>query len=151
MPWHALSIPQSKLNPIQKQLPNGITLIVQPISISRTIGIYGHVKNRPAMQVNPGKEGVDDVLSGLFDYGTESMDRQAFQKALDDIAADVSVGTDFSLAGAKGRFDQGTRLLADNLLHPALPEAGISTSFENRWRPWRPGMSKVRIYSPIVP
>ncbi len=120
-----LSIPQSKLNTVQKSLPNGITLIVQPASVSRTVSIYGHVKNRPALQVSNGKEGVDDVLSGLFNYGTETLNRQAFQKALDDIAADVSVGTDFSLEVLKDHFDQGTRLLADNLLHPALPETAF--------------------------
>jgi zinc protease len=120
-----LTIPQSKLNAIQKTLSNGITLIIQPESISRTVSIYGHVKNNPALQVPKGKEGVDDVLSGLFDYGTETMNRQAFQKALDNIAADVSVGTDFSLKVLKDHFDQGTRLLADNLLRPALPRPGF--------------------------
>lgn len=120
-----LTVPQSKLNAIQKRLPNGITLIIQPESISRTVSIYGHVKNKPDLQVPKGKEGVDDVLSGLFDYGTETLNRQAFQKALDDIAADASVGTDFSLEVLNDHFDQGVRLLADNLLHPALPETAF--------------------------
>ncbi len=118
-----LSIPQPELNTIQKRLPNGITLIVQPAAISRTVSIFGHVKNKPALQAPKGKEGVDDVLDALFDYGTEARSRQAFQKALDDIAADVSVGTDFSLRALKEHFDAGTRLLAENLLHPALPAA----------------------------
>jgi zinc protease len=117
-----LTIPKSKLNTTQKTLANGITLIVQPSSISRTVSIYGHIKNRPVLQAPKGKEGIDSVLSGLFDYGTENLDRQAFQKALDDIAADVSVGTDFSLEVLKDHFDQGAKLLADNLLHPKLPE-----------------------------
>jgi zinc protease len=64
-------------------------------------------------------------MNGLFDYGTETLDRQAFQKALDDIAADVTVGTDFSLEVLKAHFDQGARLLADNLLHPAMPAAAF--------------------------
>jgi zinc protease len=117
-----------RLNPgmTQKTLANGITLIVQPATISSTVSIYGHVKNNPALQVPKGKEGVAGVLEGLFAYGTESLDREAFQKALDDIAADVSAGIDFSLEVLKEHFDPGTRLLADNLLHPALPE----TAFE---------------------
>ena len=49
----------------------------------------------------------------------------AFQKALDDIAANVSAGTDFSLEVLTDHFDEGTRLLADNLLHPALPAAAF--------------------------
>jgi zinc protease len=117
-----LTIPQSRLNVIQKTLPNGITLIIQPESISRTVSIYGHVKNNPFLQVPKGKEGVDDVLSGLFDYGTETMNRSAFQKALDDIAAEVSVGTDFSLKVLTDHLDRGAQLLADNLLRPALPK-----------------------------
>jgi len=117
-----LSVPQTRGHAIRKTLANGITLIIQPESISRTVGLYGHVKNRPVLQTPNGQEGVDDVLSSLYDYGTENMSRLEFQKALDAIAADVSVGTDFSLQVLKDHFDVGVRLLADNLLHPALPQ-----------------------------
>jgi zinc protease len=120
-----LTIPRPTSNTIQKRLPNGITLIVQPASTSRTVSIYGRVKNNPALQVPRGEEGVDDVLDALLDYGTQTLNRQAFQKALDDIAADVVVGTDFSLKALKEHFDPGTRLLADNLLHPALPATAL--------------------------
>lgn len=117
-----LSIPRSTLTgTVRKQLPNGITLIVQPVKVSRTVSIYGRIKSEPDLQVPKGQEGIDQVLNGLFDYGSQTLDRKAFQKALDDIAADVSVGTDFSLEVLKDHFDQGARLLADNLLHPALP------------------------------
>jgi zinc protease len=44
---------------------------------------------------------------------------------LDDIAASVSVGTDFSLQVLADHFDGGVRLLADNLLHPALPDTAF--------------------------
>ena len=49
----------------------------------------------------------------------------AFQEALDEIAAEVTAGTRFSLQVLADRFDRGTELLADNLLHPALPEAAF--------------------------
>jgi zinc protease len=116
-----------RLNPgmTQKTLANGITLIVQPATISGTVSIYGHIKNNPALQVPIGQEGLAGVMEGLFEYGTESLDRQAFQKALDDIAADLSAGTDFSLEVLKEHFDSGTRLLADNLLHPAFPDTAF--------------------------
>jgi zinc protease len=120
-----LTMPESGLHPIRKTLPNGITLVVQPSTISDTVSVYGHVQNKPALQVPDGQEGVDDVLSGLFDYGTTHLDRKAFQKALDDIAADVSAGTDFSLNVLKAHYDEGVRLLADNQLHPALPESAF--------------------------
>ncbi len=117
-----LSVPPSKLDPVVKELPNGIKLIVQPESVSHTVSVYGHVKNNPYLQTPAGKEGVDQILDGLYDYGTTTMDRKAYQKAVDDIAARVSVGTDFSLQVPTDHFDRGVRLLADNLLHPALPE-----------------------------
>ena len=68
-----------------------------------------------------GKEGVDEVLDELLSYGTVSLDRAAFQKALDDIGANESAGADFSLEVPAGDFDRGVALLAENELHPALP------------------------------
>lgn len=117
-----LSLPSSKLNPVVKELSNGIKLIIQPESISHTVSVYGHVKNNPYLQTPPGKEGIDEILDGLYDYGTMTLDRNAYQKAIDEIAADVFVGTDFSLQVMTDHFDRGVQLLADNLLHPALPD-----------------------------
>jgi zinc protease len=68
---------------------------------------------------------VADVLDELFSYGTTTLDRLAFQKALDDIAADESAGTGFSLQVLSRYVDRGMQLLADNLLHPALPESAF--------------------------
>ena len=120
-----LSIPASKLNPVVRELPNGIKLIVQPESISHTVSVYGHVKNNPYLQTPTGMEGVDEVLNGLYDYGTTTLNRKAYQKALDEIAATVSVGTDFSLQVLADHFDRGVQLLADDLLHPALPDTAF--------------------------
>ena len=120
-----LLVPTSTLNPVVKELPNGIKLIVQPESISHTVSIYGHVKNNPYLQIPPNKEGIDEVLDGLYDYGTMTLDRKAYQKALDEIAADVSAGTDFSLQVPTDHFDRGVQLLADNLLNPALPDTAF--------------------------
>src|SRR5439155_6683115 len=106
-------------------LPNGLRLIVQPETISETVSIYGGVKNRPELEVPKGKEGVDQILDDLFSYGSMKLDRLDFQKALDEIGAQVSVGTRFSLQVLADHFDRGTELLADNLLHPALPEAAF--------------------------
>ena len=74
------------------------------------------------MQVEPGKDGVNDVLDEMFSYGTKSLDRLAFQKALDDIAAEESAGFEFSLEVLKPDFSRGVQLLADNELNPALPD-----------------------------
>ena len=123
-----LSIPSSTVNPVITTLSNGIRLIVQPESVSNTVSVYGHIKNNPDLETPKGKEGVDQVLSQLFSYGTTTLDRLAFQKALDDIGASVSADTDFSLQVLSDYFDRGVQLLADNELNPALPEKAFTVT-----------------------
>ena len=103
-------------------LPNGLRLIVRTEKITPTITVQGYVRNDPDMETATGKEGVSDVLDELFSYGTKTLDRLAFQKALDDIAADESGGFEFSLEVLKPDFAGGVHLLADNELNLALPE-----------------------------
>jgi len=66
-------------------------------------------------------------LDRLFSFGTTSLDRLAFQKALDDIGAYEFAGTDFSLQVLTSYFDRGLQLLTDNELHPALPKEAFKT------------------------
>ncbi|MGB7438530.1 MAG: pitrilysin family protein [Candidatus Acidiferrum sp.] len=120
-----LTVPKLTTSPVVSTLPNGLRLIVQPETISNSVTIVGHVKNNPDLQAPEGQKGIHSVLDGLFPYGTQSLDRIAFQTALDDIGADESAGTDFSLAVLANHFDRGAALLADNVLHPALPESGF--------------------------
>jgi zinc protease len=108
------------------RLANGLRLIIQPTGISKTVSIYGRVKTRPELEQPRGKEGVADVLDELFSYGTTTLDRLKFQKALDDIAADESAGTSFSLQVLRESAERGVQLLADNLLQPALPESAFT-------------------------
>ena len=122
-----LSVPPSRLKPAVIMLPNGLKLIVQPEPSLDTVCLHGHVKNQPDLETPKGKEGVDRVIESLFSFGTQSMDRVAFQKALDDIGAWESAGTDFSLKVLPMHFDRGVGLLADNLLHPAFPEKDFIT------------------------
>jgi zinc protease len=117
-----LPVPTTTLDPFVTNMPNGIKLIVQPETVSDSVSIYGRVKNNPKVQMPEGKDGVDEALSQLFSYGTKSLDRLAFQKALDDIGANESAGADFSLQVLPEQFDSGVQLLADNELSPALPE-----------------------------
>lgn len=117
----------STLSPFSTNLPNGLRLIVQPLTVSGTVSVYGRVKNNAKVQMPPGQDGVDRALDELFSYGTKSLDRLAFQKALDDIGANQSAGADFSLQVLPEDFDRGTQLLADNQLSPALPEEDFKT------------------------
>ena len=125
-PWakktaERLSIPRSRVIPQVSTFSNGLRLIVQPHTASDTVCIYGHMLNRPELQVPAGKEGVESVLEKLFPYGTASRDRDAFHRELDEIGAFVSAGTDFSLEEMREHAEKGIELLADNLLSPALP------------------------------
>ncbi|HKJ22970.1 MAG TPA: pitrilysin family protein, partial [Gammaproteobacteria bacterium] len=123
-----LNVPKSTVHPVVSTLPNGIKLIVQPESVSDTVGVYGNIRNNPDMQTPKGREGVSEVLGDLFQYGSTSLDRLAFQKALDDIAAQESAGTDFFVQVLSDNFERGVELLADNQLHPALPEEAFKVS-----------------------
>ncbi len=118
-----LAVPASTVQPVVTTLANGIKLIVQPESVSQSVMVYGHIKNQSDLQTPPGQEGVDQVLDQLFSYGTTSLDRLAYQKALDEIAAEESAGTTFALKVLSDHFERGVQLLADNELHPALPES----------------------------
>ncbi len=117
----SLKIPPLTLHPIVSLLPNGIHLIVEPEAISPTVSVSGHILSNPDTEALPGKEGVERVLGELFPYGSKNLNRIAFQKALDDIAADESAGTHFSLNVLSSHFEEGVKLLAENELSPALP------------------------------
>jgi zinc protease len=117
-----ITIPHSNINPVVTKLPNGIKLIVQPESISNTISIYGEIKNNPYLQQPANQEGIADILDQLFEFGSTSLDRISLAKSLDSIGAEMSVGTSFSLQILKQHFSKGVSLLADNILHPELPE-----------------------------
>jgi zinc protease len=111
--------------PVEFRLGNGLRLVVVTTAASQSVGVFGEVKNSPYLEVPPGKEGVDDLLGTLLGYGSARLDRLAFQKALDEIAAEESAGTGFALKVLKEHFERGVELLAGNLLDPALPEAAF--------------------------
>lgn len=117
----SLQVPKTSIHPVDVTLANGIRLIVETERASPTVTLVGSIKTQTQMQTPPGQDGVADVLEGLFSYGTKTLDRLAFQKALDDIAAGETAGTNFSLKVLKQDFARGVELLADNELHPALP------------------------------
>jgi zinc protease len=121
-----LTVPPSTLNPVVSTLSNGITLIVQPESVSDTVTVFGHIRNRPETETPKGQEGVAEVLNQLLPFGSEKLDRLAFRQALDAIGAEEQAGSDFYVQALSKNFDRGTELLADNELHPRLPDRAFS-------------------------
>jgi zinc protease len=121
-----LEVKPSSLKPQMSTLPNGLTLIVQSEDVSDTVSVFGRIRNRPEVEADIKQQGVGQVLDPLFSYGSERLDRLAFQRALDDIGADEHAGTDFDLQVLAQNFDRGVALLADNQLHPALPPEAMN-------------------------
>ena len=119
-----LTVPVSTVHPEVTTLSNGLKLIVQPETISDTISIFGHIRNNSDLESSE-DPGANQVLDELLSYGTVSLDRIGFQKALDNIGANESAGMDFSLEIPAGNFERGVALLAENELHPALPPSAF--------------------------
>ena len=123
----ALEMPPAPAAPTDMTLPNGLRLIVKPLKVTPTVTVIGDVRTNAEVQTAPGKDGVDDVLGDMFSYGTKTLDRLAFQKALDDIAAQESAGFHFHVRVLKQDFSRGVQLLADNEMNPALPSEAFET------------------------
>jgi zinc protease len=121
-----LSVPPSTVHPVVSSLSNGLTLIVQPEDVSDSVTVYGHVRNRPETEAPAGQEGVNLVLDRLFPFGTQKLDRLAYQSALDQIGAEEQAGMDFWIQVLSQHFDRGVELLADNELNPALPPEAMN-------------------------
>ncbi len=118
----ALKVPAPSPAPSDMMLPNGVRLIVRSVKISPTVTVVGRVRSDDKLETPEGKDGTSDILDDLFSYGSKNLDRLAFQKALDDIAAQESAGFSFHLSVLKQDFSRGVQLLADNELNPALPD-----------------------------
>jgi zinc protease len=121
-----LEVKPSSVRPVVTTLPNGLTLIVQSVDVSDTVSVFGRIRNRPEVEADAAQQGLGQLLDPLLEYGSESLDRLAFQGALDEIGADEHAGTDFDVQVLAQNFDRGVALLADNELHPALPAAAMN-------------------------
>ncbi len=120
-PLAAIQVPKNTISVSDTKLPNGIRLIVRTDTTSPTVTVVGEVEHNSDLQTPAGEDGLGGILDNLYSYGTQTMDRLTFQKALDDIAANENAGYRFSLSVLKEYFSRGVQLLADNELHPALP------------------------------
>ncbi len=129
-----LALPKSAIDPVSFTLDNGLRVIVQPESVSKTVEVYGRIKTNSDMQAPKGQKGVAGVLDSLFEFGTRKLDRLQFQAALDAISARVSAGSSFSLAVPSQHFARGVQLLAANELRPALPQQAFAIMQRNQAR-----------------
>jgi zinc protease len=119
--FRSVRVPAQTTNPVETTLSNGMHLIVQTERVTPTVEVYGNIKSNEGVQAPASEQGVADIVSGLFPFGTQQYGRIELRRQLDAIAADVTAGTEFSLRVVNGHFDRGVALLADEELHPALP------------------------------
>ncbi|MGP6159386.1 MAG: M16 family metallopeptidase [Vulcanimicrobiaceae bacterium] len=117
-----LSVPPPTGTPVETRLTNGITLIVQPETISDSVFVFGSVKAQPALQEPPGKEGVASVLDAQFAYGTRTQDRIRFQRAQDDIDSEVAGGFRFGAQTTSASFERAIDLVGQSQLQPRFDE-----------------------------
>jgi zinc protease len=123
-----LEVKPSTLQPVASTLANGLTLLVQPTSVSDTVSVYGHIRSRAEVEAAPSQQGIGNVLDQLLTYGSERLDRLRFEQALDAIGAEENAGTDFGVQVLSADFERGVALLADNELHPALPGPALDVA-----------------------
>lgn len=121
-----IAVPPSSLAPKTVKLANGMTLIVQPETISDSVFLFGTVRGNPALQEPQGKEGVSAVLAAMYDFGTQTRDRDAFQRAQDALDTQISAGSDFGVQTTSRSAARAIALLAENQLHPRFDR----TTFE---------------------
>ncbi|SFC44118.1 zinc protease [Kushneria avicenniae] len=122
-----LDIPVSTLAPKDYRLDNGLRLIVQPETASDRVMVSGAIDTNANVQMPPGKEGVSDILEGMYGYGSQTLDRRALRAAVDALGAEESAGTSFGLVVPKAHLDEGLALLADHQLHPNFSEEAFNT------------------------
>ena len=118
-----VTVPPPSINPQAVKLANGITLIVQPETISDSVFVYGSVKTAPSLQEPVGQEGVARLVEGVYPYGTQSQDRETFQRALDAADTELAGGSSFGMQTTSRTFDRAITLLAANELQPRLDQA----------------------------
>lgn len=124
----SLSPPQADTNIVNHHFSNGLRLIIRRETTSPTVVVSGVIRNAPNLYEPKGKDGVNLVLEQLMSWGTTTLDRKAYQTQLDDIAATVSLNTNFELRVRSADFERGMQLLSDGLLHPGLPATGFAVA-----------------------
>jgi zinc protease len=131
-PWAShvlanLTVPPQTTNPTSFKLANGMTLVVQPESVTHTVVVSGLIRSNQSLEAPALPAGIAGICEALLPYGTTTYDRIAYQTQLDAISASVETGTEFSLAALSQDFDRGVQLLADDELHPSFPSDAFAS------------------------
>jgi zinc protease len=111
---------RSEVDPAVTTLPNGMKLLVQRVRTNPTVFIEGVVRTSSTFDP-PGKDGLGDIVSQLFGWGSVKYDYDAQRKLADDRAASLRFGTRFAAHGRAGDLPVLLDALSDDLRHPLFP------------------------------
>jgi zinc protease len=112
-------------------LPNGLRLVVSDVKIAPVVVLSGYVKSNELLHAPTDKQGVAEATGAMMSWGSTTLDRKAFAAALQAIPASVRVGVYFDLQSRAKDFDRALALLAQEMLHPALPESTLALIKKN--------------------
>lgn len=121
-----LKVPEIRSGDVTMHLKNGLTAVIRTVAVSPTIVVKGDIQSDSQLYEPRGLEGVATLTSQLMAWGTTTYYRKEYQTQLDAIAANVSLGSEFSLDTGASDFDRAMQLLADGMLNPAFPQAGFN-------------------------
>lgn len=121
-------VPQVSKNETVFRLSNGLTVVTVPESVAPSVVVKGEVDTDPLYYEPLGLEGVARLTDELMRWGTTGYDRKAYEAEADAIAAGIDLGSRFGVSVTSEHFERAMQLLADGMLHPALPTAGFAVS-----------------------
>lgn len=111
-------------DPVTYKLPNGITVLVVENHKLPTVAATYSIDMGPVTEGD--KAGVLDLLGGMLNEGTRSKPKAAFDEAVDQLGAEVSLSASGGSASALTRyFSQAFMLMAEALKEPAFPQASF--------------------------
>ena len=107
--------------PVTFVMPNGMTVMIVE---NHKLGKVRANLSIDAGPITEGKKsGALDLMGGMLGEGTTNMNKEAFDKAVDIIGADVSLYSAGGSASALTRhFEKAFMLMADGLKNPAFPQ-----------------------------
>lgn len=126
-----LRVPQSDRAVRTFHLSNGLTLTVRPEHLSPTVVLRGYVETSPKLYEPRGKDGVAELTQTLLPYGTTTYGRKEYDAQVDSVAANVDLGSSFTLTVQSKNFNRAVQLLADGMLHPAFPPQAFTVMQRN--------------------
>jgi len=111
---------QSKVDPQEFTLANGVHVLVQQVTNNPTVFIAGFIENSPKFDP-PGKEGLGGLVSSLLSYGSRKYDFTALGALMDRLGASVDLGANFDAHGLASDFDTLVDVLNDGERYPTFP------------------------------